>query len=67
MSRPKAYDPQQGYQYQILFRLHGEREWESIDYAVDKVDKNYLLGEYRMGNAGEYKAIPLPKKYHNPA
>lgn len=65
MTRPKAYDPQQGYQYQILFRYSGI-EWEHCDYAVDKVDKNYLLREYRMAprDQGEYKAIPLPKKYH---
>lgn len=67
MSYPKAYDPQQGYMYQILCR-HPEyngREWEHCDYAVDRKDKMYLLREYKLayGLEYEFKSILLPKKY----
>lgn len=64
MSQPKAYDPQQGYRYQILCRC-GVVEWEHCDYAVDRADKKHLLAEYRMAYpAGyEFKTILLPRKY----
>ena len=68
MSQCKAYEPQQGYRYQILVRYTGQREFESCDYAKDKEEKNYLLNEYRLAyrnNAQEFKTILLPEKYWN--
>jgi GH18 family chitinase len=66
MARPQAYDPQEGYKYQILTRnpAYG-RAWEQCDYAKDKEEKNHLLGEYRMayGAGWEFKVITLPVKY----
>ena len=67
MSKPNAYEPQQGYQYQILTRnqQYSGRTWEHCDYAKDKQDKNYLIGEYRIayGAGWEFKSILLPAKY----
>lgn len=66
MSNPKAYEPQQGYKYQILTRNQSiSREWESCDYAKDKTEKNYLVNEYRLsyGAGWEFKVITLPAKY----
>ena len=67
MVRPKAYDPLQGYKYQILCRYNGSssREWEHCDYAETTEEKNYILREYRLGYRGgfEFKVITLPKKY----
>jgi hypothetical protein len=66
MSRPVAYDPQDGYKYQILCRnqQYG-RAYEHCDYAKDKCEKNYLVGEYRMayGSGWEFKVIILPREY----
>ena len=48
MARPKAYDPQQGYKYQILCRNPSyDKVYEHCDYAVDKADKDHLLKNYR--------------------
>lgn len=68
MSRPKAYDPEEGYRYQILTRANGTREWEHCDYAKDRFEKSYLLGEYGMayGWGFEFKTILLPAKYWPP-
>jgi hypothetical protein len=66
MSRPKAYDPEQGYMYQLLYMGAGEREYEHLDYAVDRKDRDYLVGEYRLAFRGQpctVKSIQLPKKY----
>ena len=69
MGYPKAYDPQQGYQYQILCRnrSYDGLVWEHCDYARDGSDKAYLLKEYRMayGAGYEFKTIQLPQKYWN--
>ena len=67
MSYPKAYDPEEGYQYQILCR-HPEyngREWEHCDYAIDRKNLKYLLAEYRLayGAGYEFQSILLPQKY----
>lgn len=65
MSLPKAYDPQDGYMYQILYR-YKSTEWEHLDYAATRSEKQYLLAEYNLayrGTGGELKAIPLPEKY----
>jgi hypothetical protein len=66
MTRPKAYDPQQGHKYQLLCRnpSYG-REWEHCDHAKDKTEKDYLLGEYRLayGKDWEFKIITCPQKY----
>ena len=65
MSYPKAYDPQQGYMYQLLVKTPYDREYEHCDYAVDKGDKDYLLDEYKLayGAGFIFKSILLPKKY----
>lgn len=65
MSHPKAYDPQPGSRYQIFTRQGGTREWEHCDYAKDKSEKNYLIGEYHLAYGGGFgfKAILLPAKY----
>lgn len=65
MTRPKAYEPQDGYMYQILTRYKNE-PYEHCDYAKDKTEKNYLLGEYSMayGSNFRFKTILLPKMYH---
>ena len=69
MSKPKAYEPQQGYRYQILARnqQYNGRTWEHCDYAKDTKEKNYLIGEYRLayGAGWEFKSILFPKKYWN--
>lgn len=67
MSRPKAYDPEQGYKYQILCKYSGNsnREWEHCDYAKSAEEKNYILEEYKTAYRGlfSFKVITLPKKY----
>lgn len=67
MSRPKAYEPEQGYKYQILCRnqAYDGREWQHCDYATTTKDKNYLIGEYCLayGAGYEFKSIMLPEKY----
>ena len=67
MTHPKAYDPEQGYMYQILCRSKAsyDREWEHCDYAKNKEEKNYFLEEYGLSYRGnfEFKVILLPKKY----
>jgi hypothetical protein len=66
MSRPKAYDPQPGYRFQILCRNQSyDREWEHCDYAETSVDRKFLVQEYRLayGPGWEFKSIPLPMKY----
>ena len=67
MAYPKAYEPEQGYMFQLLTRYAGEREYEHCDYAKDKAEKDYLLKEYRSayGASFSFKVIPLPKKYWN--
>lgn len=63
MSKPKAYDPQHGYQFQILCR--NGSEWEHCDYATDSADRRYLLGEYRLayGPGWEFRTLQLPRRY----
>lgn len=66
MSLPKAYDPQPGYKYQFLYRYGAVKEWDHLDYAIDKSDKDYLYNEYALayrGTPSEIKVILLPKKY----
>lgn len=68
MPLPKAYEPVQGQQYQILTRNLGySREWEHCDYAKDREEKKHLLENYRLayGVGWAFKVIPLPKKYHD--
>ena len=68
MTMPIAYDPQQGYKYQILCRnLQYSRAFEHCDYAKDKQEKNYLVSEYRLayGAGWEFKVIMQPVKYWN--
>lgn len=65
MSNPKAYEPQQGYKYQILVKTPYDRAYEHCDYAKDNTEKNYLIGEYKLayGNGFSFKSILLPRKY----
>lgn len=66
MTRPKAYDPQQGYKYQILTRYNPDgNEWEHCDYAKDKAERNYLLNEYYIayGPGFSFTWLTLPRKY----
>ena len=66
MSKPQAYEPQQGYQYQILTRnQQSGRTWEHCDYAKDRKDKKHLVSEYSLayGAGWEFKSILLPAKY----
>jgi len=64
MTKPKAYEPQDGYRYQIFCRNSG-REWEHCDYATDSSDRKHLLSNYRMayGVGWEFKWVTLPVKY----
>ena len=64
MTYPKAYDPQQGYRYQILCRCLS-REWEHCDYAKDNQESGYLVENYRgaYGPGWQFKSIMLPAKY----
>jgi hypothetical protein len=66
MARPKAYEPAEGYRFQILCRNQQyDRAFEHCDYAKDSTEKNYLIGEYRLayGAGWEFKSIMLPAKY----
>ena len=63
MSRPKAYDPQHGYMYQLLMWDQYNREYDHLDYAADTADKNHLVEEYMKANHTSIKVIKLPKKY----
>lgn len=64
---PKAYEPIQGQRYQILVRFGGDsRAYEHCDYAKDKAEKSYLVGEYGSAYRGcgaYFKTIQLPQKY----
>jgi hypothetical protein len=64
MSYPKAYEPEQGYMYQILCKYQNS-PYEHCDYAKDKAEKNHLLENYRMAYGSEFsfKVILLPQKY----
>lgn len=66
MTRPKAYEPVQDQMYQILLYDNYNREYDHLDYAKDKTEKNFLLSEYKLsyGNGFKFKTILLPKKYH---
>jgi len=75
MSKPKAYDPQHGYKYQILcrHRQYNGIEWEHSDYATDRDDLKHLLTNLRQayndsagGGGFEFKSILLPQKYWPP-
>lgn len=66
MTMPIAYDPQQGYRYQILCKNPSyDRAWEHCDYAKDYEEKKHLIGEYRLAYGAGYmfKSIMLPVKY----
>lgn len=64
MPRPKVYDPQPGYRYQLVAR-YGKEAYEHIDYAEDRKEMTRLTGEYRIAFGPEWriKAILLPMKY----
>lgn len=64
MTRPKAYDPQPGYRYQLVARQAGGT-YEHIDYATNRAEMKQLKEDYRLAFGPEWqiKAIPLPQKY----
>lgn len=65
MSYPKEYCPEEGQKYQLFCRSVS-RAWEHCDYAKDKAEKKFLLGEYALAYQGmgfEFKTILLPAKY----
>lgn len=67
MSKPKAYEPAEGYRYQLLCR-HSQytgTTWEHCDYATDNADKKHLLHNYKLayGAGWEFRAILLPAKF----
>jgi hypothetical protein len=65
MTYPIAYEPQQGYKYQILVKTPYDRAYEHCDYAIDYADRKHLLENYRMayGSGFGFKVITLPRKY----
>ena len=66
MSKPKAYEPEQGYMYHILCRHPSQgKQWEHCDYAGDRQERAYLIGEYRLsyGAGWEFKSILQPRRY----
>lgn len=66
MAQPEAYEPAEGYMYQILTR-YGNEPYEHCDYAKDKKELLYLLEEYRLAYRSsnpKFKSILLPQKYH---
>ena len=65
MTYPQAYEPIDGYRFQILVRFRNQRAFEHCDYAKDTAEKEYLLGEYRLayGYGCEFKVCELPRKY----
>ena len=67
MPLPKAYAPIDGQKYQILCCNPAyDRAFEHCDYAKDKTERDYLLGEYALAYQGSgytLRAILLPCKY----
>ena len=66
MSRPKAYDPQLGYRFQILCRNPAcSREWEHCDYAENRKERNQLIQDCSVayGPGWEFKTILQPSRY----
>jgi hypothetical protein len=66
MTRPKAYEPEQGYMFQILCQGEPNEAWEQCDYAVTRTDRAYMMNEYRALGQGYYKSILLPRKFWAP-
>jgi hypothetical protein len=64
MTRPKAYDPCIGQKYQLFGRWNSNEEYDHLDYARTKQEKDYIISEYHLGSpAYMIKAILLPRKY----
>ncbi len=66
MSRPQAYEPAEGYRYQILCRNQSySRAFEHCDYAEDRAERSHLLENYRLayGPGWEFRTILLPARY----
>ena len=63
MPKPKAYAPQQGYQFQLLTRYQGE--WEHCDYAENWAELKPLLRDLKIahGPGFQFRVIVLPQKY----
>jgi hypothetical protein len=65
MTMPKAYEPIQGQRYQILVKCPGEREYEHLDYAKDKAERDHLVKEYSLvfGRDYYFNVRVFPRKY----
>ncbi|MDW2886683.1 hypothetical protein [Exiguobacterium artemiae] len=64
MSRPKAYDPVEGYRYQLFYKHSEVRELDHLDYAKDQTELFYLLEEYHLCmTPGTLRYLQLPKQY----
>ena len=64
MTKPAAYEPEQGYMFQILCR-NGSGAWEHCDYAKSIIERNRLCIEYRIayGIGWQFKTEQLPRRY----
>ena len=68
MGKPATYEPEQGYRYQILTKSKTARAYEHLDYARNRQELEYLIGEYRLAfTNGDhiFKTIKLPMKFWN--
>ena len=45
---------EEGYEYQILCK-YKNGDWEHCDYAKDRQERDYLLGEYRLAYGKNFK------------
>lgn len=63
--RLKAYEPQEGYRFQLVARWTVSGAFEHLDYAVDSTELARLLKEYRLafGTGWWYRIITLPQRF----
>lgn len=65
--RPKAYEPERGYKYQIFRRNQSfDRTWEHCDYAKDRDEMKRLIKKHKLacGTGWEVEFTILPFQYH---
>ena len=63
---PIAYEPQDGYKYQILCKKPSyDTAWEHCDYAKDFEERKHLINKYQLayGHGYMFRFITLPYKY----
>jgi len=65
MARPKAYEPMEGYKYQIFVKTPYDRAMEHCDYAIDRKDLKHLIENYKQayGAGHSFSWTLLPQKY----